>query len=136
MIHNTRNNQCGSSIEHTNFCCPFYRVGFSCSCGQCADAWHIKADGEDKCHSLCLGLPPVPYSVFRTPSRDSFHQPCHFVIFSKRLNIFQFQCSIRKNTQNTIRSQDMFNACPIIPNTSMSFITVRLIISFLLHKKI
>ena len=55
MIHNARNNQCGSSIEHTNFCCPFYRVGFSCSCDQCADAWHIKADGEDKCQSLCLG---------------------------------------------------------------------------------
>ena len=55
MIYNAGNQQCRTCIEHADFECPFYGVGFSCRCSQSADAGHIKANGEYEGKSLCFG---------------------------------------------------------------------------------
>lgn len=54
MIYDACHDQGSSRIEHTDLCRPLHRMGFSCSGSQCADAWHVKADGKDKGESFCF----------------------------------------------------------------------------------
>ena len=52
MIYDACHDQGSSRIKHTDLCRPFHGMGFSCGGSQCADTWHIKADGKDKGESF------------------------------------------------------------------------------------